>query len=184
MAPLRQYLRFLGYDARGWGLGTHHGYPERDAARLVPLVTRAAEQAGQPISLVGWSLGGVIVREVARHAPDVVSQVIVFGSPLIGGPLYTGSAGSVTSERQQQILDHIAAVEAATPQTIPITVIYSRRDAVVNWRAALDRTSLDASHIEVASTHLTLGVDPDVWEIVARRLAGERVAAAPGRYAA
>jgi hypothetical protein len=52
-----------------------------------------------------------------------------------------------------------------------VTAIYTRRDGIVDWRACIDRTSLDVEHIEVASTHLGLGIDADVWRVVAERLA-------------
>ena len=54
---------------------------------------------------------------------------------------------------------------------MPITAIFSRRDGVVAWRACLDRSAPAAENVEVRSTHLGLGLDPDVWETVARRLA-------------
>jgi pimeloyl-ACP methyl ester carboxylesterase len=90
-APLRAYLRRLGYDARGWGLGINHGHPESDRDRLAAIVQDVATEHG-PVGLVGWSLGGVIVREVARELPHHVDGVVLFGSPIIGGPTHTIAA--------------------------------------------------------------------------------------------
>ena len=82
-APLRAYLRRLGYDARGWGLGINRGHPESDRDRLAAIVRDVATEHG-PVGLVGWSLGLVIVREVARELPDHVDGVVLFGGRRVG----------------------------------------------------------------------------------------------------
>jgi pimeloyl-ACP methyl ester carboxylesterase len=66
-APMRAYLRALGYDARSWGFGTNTGDPRRDVERLRRRVLEQVDDGGSTVSLVGWSLGGVIAREVARR---------------------------------------------------------------------------------------------------------------------
>ena len=87
-----RYLRRLGYDARGWGFGTNTGDPRRDVERLSARVLDLVEEQGSPASLVGWSLGGVIAREVARRHPDAVRRVITYGTPVTGGAAYTAIA--------------------------------------------------------------------------------------------
>lgn len=171
MAPLRAYLRWLGHDARPWGFGTNVGDVSQNAARLAPVIADLAASGGRPVDLVGWSLGGVVARETARQlGRDVVGQVITFGSPIIGGPAFTAVAPRMTEERRRRWVERIEANERDNPLAVPVTSIFTRRDAVVPWQASLDHHSEDASHIEVRSTHLSLGVDPDVWEIIARRL--------------
>lgn len=166
--PLRAYLRRLGYDAHGWGLGTNHG----DVAALLPPVTEQVEvlarRAGRPVHLLGWSLGGVLAREVARDRPDLVAQVITYGTPVVGGPAYTLARDSYTPEQISSILVRVAEREQV-PIPVPVTAFFSRRDRVVAWRACID-TANDVDHVEVSSTHIGLGLDPDVWEGVARLL--------------
>lgn len=172
LLPLRTYLRQLGHDAHGWGFGVNIGDVEANAARLAPVVSRRAERASRPVALLGWSLGGVVARETARTlGPEVVSQVITFGSPIIGGPAFTAVSARMSAASRQRWVDRIEANERAQPLGLPVTSIFTRRDAVVPWRASLDHHSADVTHLEVRSTHLSLGVDPDVWEIIARRLA-------------
>lgn len=171
MAPIRVYLRWLGYDARTWGLGTNLGDPERDAERMAESVATLAEEAGRPVALVGWSLGGVIAREVAREVPEHVSRVITYGTPVVGGPAHTVAVRSWepgTGERVDRMIDEL---NATAPIRSPITAIFTRGDGVVAWQACIDRTTPGVEHVEVASTHLGLGIDPDVWETVARTLA-------------
>jgi len=170
-APLRAYLRALGHDARGWGHGTNRGDPQRDAERLGRRVVELAARARRPVALVGWSLGGVIAREVARTHPDAVSRVITYGTPVVGGPSFTIGAASAGPEECRRITELIERTDAESPIRVPITAIFTRRDGIVAWPACIDRTSPDVEHVEVGSTHLGLGVDPDVWHVIARRLA-------------
>ena len=79
--PLRGFLRWLGYDVRGWDLGRNHGPTEAVLAGLPRAVLDHAERTGRPVSLIGWSLGGVYAREMARRHPRTVRQVITLGSP-------------------------------------------------------------------------------------------------------
>ena len=168
--PLRRYLSWLGYDARGWGFGTNTGDPRRDAARLTEAVASLVEESGRPVSLVGWSLGGVVAREVARRRPELVRGVITYGTPVVGGPSYTAVAGRYSHELRQEATRVTARLDAAQPIRVPMTVIYSRRDGIVSWQACIDRGSPDVEHVEVRSTHIGMGLDPDVWGVVADRL--------------
>lgn len=181
---LRAYLRLMGYRVRGWGLGANGGDVPALISQVVELTARTAEQEEAPIRLLGWSLGGYLAREAAREEPQAVDRVITLGSPVVGGPKYTAAAS--TFARRGLDLDAIEEeVEArnATPISAPITAIYSRTDSVVAWQACIDRNSPDVEHVEVSSTHVGLGFDPDVYSIVSDRLAREPRSPHPGRHA-
>lgn len=171
MAPIRAYLRWLGHDARTWGFGTNLGGVERDVERMSESVEDLAREHGRPVALIGWSLGGVIAREVARRAPDSVRQVVTFGTPVVGGPAYTAAASAYEPGAGEQADRLIDELDATRPIRTPITAIFTRRDGVVAWQACIDRKTAGIEHVEVGSTHLGLGIDPDVWEIAARALA-------------
>ena len=166
--PLRSYLRWLGYATSPWGLGTNAGTVEADAERLADQL--AADPDVPPVALVGWSLGGTIAREVARAAPHRVACVITYGSPVIGGPTHTIRARSSGPQECARIDALIRKQDAENPIGVPITAILTRHDAIVDWRACIDRASPHVEHVEVRSTHLSLGVDPDVWWTVANAL--------------
>ena len=170
-APLRRYLRHLGYDARGWGFGTNTGDPRRDVDRLARRVLDLVDATGAPASLVGWSLGGVLARGVARRHPDAVRRVITYGTPLSGGAAHTTFART-SADGDGTDPERVARrVRPLAPVDVPVTVVFSRRDGIVSWRACLDHTSPAVEHVEVFSTHIGMGVDPDVWTVVADRLA-------------
>ncbi len=167
--PLRGYLRRLGHDARGWGFGRNRGDVRGDVRRLERHVVARADEAG-PVSLVGWSLGGVVVREVARRRPDLVAQVVTLGTPLVGGTTHTAGARISQHPDARRLAAYVDRREREHPLQVPVTVILSRRDGVVSWRSCLDHHSPLAEHVEVASTHLGMVLDPDVWLTIARRL--------------
>jgi pimeloyl-ACP methyl ester carboxylesterase len=141
-APLRWFLARLGYRSYGWGLGRNRGFG-RDVNDGLDELLEAKHEAG-PVSLVGWSLGGVHAIALARRRPDAVRSIITLGSPLAGGP--------------------------RPPSEIPTTSVYSRTDAVVSWRASLLRTQFRHENVEVRGSHLGLGHNPAVALIVADRL--------------
>lgn len=170
-AILRTFLRGLGYDARGWGLGRNRG----DVAGTVPRLIASAEalhaERGEPLRLVGWSLGGVLARELARERPELVACVVTLGTPVVGGPKYTLAAEFY--RRQGVDLDALESQIAEREKLAierPITAIYSRRDGVVAWQACIDRSNPSVRHVEVETTHTGLGFNPEVYELVARAL--------------
>lgn len=170
-APLRAYLRALGYDARGWGFGTNTGDPRRDVERLARRVLEMVGDSGSPVSLVGWSLGGVIAREVARRHPGAVRQVITYGTPVVGGPSFTAVARTYGPRASLAARTVAERLDLESPIQVPLTIVFTRRDGIVSWEACIDRYSPYAEHVEVSSTHIGMGLDPDVWRLVADRLA-------------
>ena len=169
MTPLRRYLASLGHDARGWGFGRNRGDVRGDVQRLARLVLERADADG-PVALIGWSLGGVVAREVARRRPEAVRRVITWGTPLVG-TAHTAFARLGRREDASRLAAYAEHRDRTDPIRVPVTVVLSRRDGVVDWRSCLDRHSHHVDHVEVRSTHLGMVVDPDVWLTVARCLA-------------
>ena len=169
---LRSYLSWLGYSVQGWKLGGNGGNVRWMLPQVADQVRQVHAQSGCKVNIVGWSLGGVIAREVARDYPELVHQVVTMGSPLVGGPKYTTLGGLY--ERRGEDLDEIEATIAAReskPISVPVTSIYSKRDGIVGWQASIDRHTPQAEHFEVRATHFGLGISPDVFKILARKLA-------------
>ncbi|MDP2291400.1 MAG: alpha/beta hydrolase [Actinomycetota bacterium] len=178
-ALLRRFLSSKGYDVQGWGLGTNHGRVIDLLPMVLHLVRTTAARSGR-VSLVGWSLGGVLAREAARELPNQVRRVITMGTPVVGGPKYTQTAR--TFQARGVDLDHVERMideRELRPITVPITAIYSHNDGVVDWRACIDRVTPGVEHIRVRATHLGMGASAEVFRIVAHRLAATPPAAGP-----
>ncbi|HKL61889.1 MAG TPA: alpha/beta fold hydrolase [Woeseiaceae bacterium] len=172
MYPLYRYLKCLGYDVHHWGLGRNQGKVTHYVATLKVHVRELHESAGETVTLIGWSLGGVVMREIAREAPELVREVITMGTPIVGGPKYT-RVGEEFAKRENLDLDRfeIAAHERNMEGIrCPVTSIYSKTDGVVSWRASIDRYNSQARNIRVPGSHLGLGFNPAVWRVIATTL--------------
>ncbi len=172
-ARLRSFLTSIGYGARGWGLGRNDGRVPKLVPAVVEQVERVATEVGRPISLIGWSLGGYLVREAARERPELVESVITLGAPVVGGPTYTASAPMYLKKGYD--LKEIAATvleREERPITVPVFAVFSRSDGVVAWRACIDTFDNPlVEHHEVVSTHLGMVNSPRVFHLVAELLA-------------
>lgn len=168
--PLRRYLATLGHETHGWGIGTNRGEVAEDLDTIIDVVRTRVEQTGRPAALIGWSLGGVFAREVARSHPELVTRVFTFGTPVVGGPRYTRSATAYTPERLDEI-EVLINERNQIPIERPITAIHSRRDGAVDWRACIDDHSPDVENIEVTSCHTGHIIDPEIWALIGERLA-------------
>ena len=178
MRPLGRYLRYLGYDVHDWGQGRNRGkvdtYTRAIGERTKDLHDRLD---GTPVTLIGWSLGGVIARETARLFAPYVREVITLGTPILGGPKYTTVAKRFARSDNIDLDEFEKEVHARNSEGIsqPITSIYSRLDGVVGWRASVDSYNAHARNIEVYSSHFGIGAHGRVWQLIAEIL-GE-----PGR---
>lgn len=168
MFPVKTFLNRLGYTAQYWGLGLNNGYVEKYRDQIITQLEK--EEHPEKITLIGWSLGGLIAREVAREIPHKISSVITYGTPAIGGPRYTAGVKVYEAKEVQRIIDLQRALDETNPIAIPLSIIFTKKDSIVNWSACIDRTSLDVKHYEVNSTHLSLGIDPTVWKIIVQEL--------------
>lgn len=170
--PLRTFLRSRGYTPyeweQGFNLGPRQGVLERCRERAEML----AQKHGEPVSLVGWSLGGLYAREIAKEIPERVRCVVTLGTPFSGHPrannawrLYELLSGHRLDEAGELI------EQVRRPPPVPTTSVYSRTDGVVSWRCSLNEASPLTENIGVHASHLGLGMNPLALYAVADRLA-------------
>jgi pimeloyl-ACP methyl ester carboxylesterase len=173
---LRAWLGRLGYPVVGWALGRNRGPTQEVVSELPQLVDRLARTHGTTVSIVGWSLGGIYARRLARRAPRQVRQVISLGSPFAladrgadaspGGRAYQRLAPVHSSGRI-----HRSRTSLARPLPVPSTAVYSKWDGVVDWRACRQEPGTISENVAVHSSHLGMGHDPATLWVVADRLA-------------
>ncbi len=170
---LRSFLKSRNYAAVGWELGRNVGPLPGIEEAMVERLSRLHAEHGRKVSLVGWSLGGIYARQLAKALPDHVRQVITLGSPFNGDPratnawqLYERLSGRRVDDRD----GHIGG-PLETPPPVPTTAIFSRTDGICNWRNCMERESETAENIEIDSSHCGLGVNPAALYAIADRLA-------------
>ncbi|MEM1214270.1 MAG: alpha/beta hydrolase [Bacteroidota bacterium] len=171
---LRNFLKRIGYQAYDWEIGRNYGKVEY-LDRLLQQVDALHAEHGRRISLVGWSLGGVYAREIAKRRPQIIRQVITMGSPFQGVKEANNAswmheliklARQTGKEAEEAFMNEIPK-----PAPVPTTAIYSKEDGVVPWRLCMEKVE-DAWHqnIQVRSSHLGFGLNPSVYNIIADRL--------------
>lgn len=169
-APLRRLLSRLGHDVQRWNLGLNLGPREGVLDACRELVRRHHERSGQPVSLVGWSLGGLYARELAKEMPDRVRCVVTLGTPFSGPPQATNAWRLFEMVSGLSTRDHEMLGQLHVSPPVPTTSIYSRTDGVVAWQCSLNPPGPLAENIEVQASHLGMGAHPVALYAIADRL--------------
>ena len=169
--PLRAFLKDRGFAAHGWNLGPNHGPRPGAERKMRERLAELAERYGQKVSLIGWSLGGIFARELARHTPAQVRGVITLGSPFAGVPRASNAWKMYERLSEQSIDDDDRRERMRQPLPVPATAIYSRSDGIVAWQGCLEQDGPLAENIEVEGSHCGLGHNPLVLHAIADRLA-------------
>ena len=169
--PLRRFLKGRGYQVAGWGQGHNFGPRAGVLDRMRETLARLHARSGRKVSVIGWSLGGIYARELARAAPQQVRQVITLGSPLYGDPKRGSNAWGVYKAVSGRLA--VAAQERGDgPPPVPTTSIFTRTDGIVGWGCCIEKKGPLTDNIEiVGATHTGLGVHPLVLYAVGDRLA-------------
>ena len=171
--PLRGFLNSKGYAVSGWRQGRNLGLRHGVQHAMVDLVQELNDTHGRKVSLVGWSLGGLYARQLAKMMPERVRQVITLGSPFASGPkatnawrVYEMASGHRADEEDARFGGSLAG---APP--VPTTAIFSRTDGVCAWQGCREETTAMSESIEVESSHCGMGHHPAAVYAVADRLA-------------
>jgi len=170
---LRRYASCLGYDVHGWQLGRNVGPTAHVLDELPRELASLAERTGGPVSVIGWSLGGIYARELARDHPERVRRVVTLGSPFaLTDPRQSRADGAYRRHMAAHAHGRIPTWDQlAQPITVPSTAIYSRRDGIVAWPTCIEPETALHENVEVRCSHLGFGVDPATLWVIADRLA-------------
>src|SRR5438445_3668857 len=140
--PLRAFLRSRGYFVKGWGQGRNLGLRDGVQRAMVDLVHELSDTHGRKISLVGWSLGGLYARQLAKMMPDRVRSVITLGSPFAGNPKATNAwriYEMASGRRADEEDSRFGGALSGTPP-VPTTAIFSRTDGVCACQGCMEKT--------------------------------------------
>lgn len=173
--PLRKYLQSLGYAVTGWQQGSNFGPRAGVLDAIKRLVHETHAASGRKVSLVGWSLGGIYAREIAKELPDSVRGVITLGTPFAGNPRSTHAWRLYEMVSGREIERESEAFELHKAPPVPTTSIYSKTDGIVAWQGSIQSNAPEFGHpqtenIEVLASHFGIGLNPSAWWAVADRL--------------
>ena len=171
--PLRSALGRLGHAAYGWEQGTNFGMRPALRNALTQRLQKLSAEHQSPVSLIGWSLGGVFVREMARHQPQLVRRVFTLGSPINGRPDANNMLVlfRLANRGKPVNLDWEGFRKRCTAPPVPCTAIYSKTDGIVAWQCAMEAAAAHTECAEVRGSHFGLVVNRQVLQVIAERLA-------------
>ncbi len=185
LAPMADALRLCGHWTSRSGIGPNVGCTREMADALERRLEQVAERTGQQVAIVGWSRGGTLGKLVAVRRPDLVESLVTLGTPnthplavsetlaaqinLLARLRSLGVPGllsedCLTGECAREVK---AVLDGDFPEDVAYTSVFSLNDGVIDWRACLDPSAV---HVEVQSTHMSMGADPDVIDLVVELL--------------
>jgi pimeloyl-ACP methyl ester carboxylesterase len=173
-APMRVLLRLKGYDTHGWTLGSNIGPHPRIVRAIARKLLDLHERTGRRVSIIGWSLGGVLARELGRTHPEAVRQVITMASPFRFRPGDRGYASMLydaIGPKDMPFDNWTLPEQHRIELSMPSTSIYSRTDGIVRWHTCIDEQGALRENIGVRATHLGLGSNIAALIAIADRLA-------------
>jgi hypothetical protein len=172
---MRRYLKSFGHNVFGWEGGINSGYCRKVDQALEDQFLKISSE-NEKVVLIGWSLGGIYARELARKYPKKVLKVIAIGSPfgnIMKGTnirwLYMFISGKKIRDLHPTLLKKLSK-----PLAVPFISIYSRQDGVVDFRACIQKgiSAHPYFHIEVRGTHLGLPFNLEVFKQITISLNG------------
>ncbi len=174
-ALLRRTLKKAGYRTYGWGLGRNMPIKADILDRFGERVSYVQAREGGQVTLIGWSLGGLVARAYAHHAPDRVAEVITLGSPFSNDP---------RANRAWQIYELVADHKVDAPPLVfdrsakppvPTTAIWSARDGIISIESARGEAHERDQEVEINCGHFAMSASPDALEAVLEVLGSSQI---------
>lgn len=151
---LRRSLGQAGYAAQGWGLGVNLGARADLLDQLAAQVEAMARASGRPVVLVGWSLGGVFAREVAKLVPHHVRLVVTLGSPFSGDPRANNAWRLYELVNDHAVDAPPIDTQLAVKPPVPVVAMWSRRDGIIPPACAAGSAGERDAAVEADCRHL------------------------------
>jgi len=171
MRYMAEQLEGIGHTVKRWGMGHNFGPTEQNFGLLSRRVEDVRERYGQNVVLVGWSLGGIFAREIAKRHPLLVDKVVTMGSPFSHTP-YSNNVWRI----YQMVTGHSVSsppIEARLSEKPPVETValWSPRDGVIAPRSACGLPGERDRAVALRCTHMGFSNSPEAIRAVARELA-------------
>lgn len=155
-ALLRHSLAKAGFAVEGWGQGMNTGAQPAKIARLEARLRELAAEAGEPVVLIGWSLGGMFARVLAQRHPEACRLVMTLGSP------FSGDRRANNAWRVYEVLNDHKVDAAPFPEdpavkpSVRTVAVWSQRDGIVAPRCAAGAAGEADRVVEVPFKHFEM----------------------------
>ena len=170
MKRMERTLTAAGHSVHHWGLGFNLGPTPENFAFLMRRVVALARGHGAPVALVGWSLGGLFAREIARRQPENVACVITMGTPFSGDPRANNAWRAYQMITGHSVDEPPIEKALAEKPPVPTIALWSPRDGVIHPRSACGRKGERDRAVALRCNHLSFPSDPAVIAEVLRQL--------------
>jgi pimeloyl-ACP methyl ester carboxylesterase len=168
---IRRVLADLGYEAYAWEQGLNFGPRPGVLEACLERIAQLRKEHKRTVSLVGWSLGGVYARELAKMRSKDVRSVITLGSPFAGSPKATNAWRVYQLVSGEAEIDEARYAALRDTPPVPTTSIFSRTDGVVAWQCSVEQETERSENIEIHASHVGMGLNPTALYAIADRLA-------------
>jgi pimeloyl-ACP methyl ester carboxylesterase len=186
LALMSRRLRQRGFRTYRSHIRANVGCTLRAAEELESRIEAIAQRRGTRVQVVGHSLGGMLARGLAGRRPDLISGIVTLGSPVLAPGAHhrsltatvevlnrlsrAGWPGLMSGDCVAGECARQSFEESRLPlgSELDFTVIYSRWDGIVDWRACLDPSATRT--IQVRTSHVGMAVDPRVIDHVTAAL--------------
>ncbi|MEM1052649.1 MAG: alpha/beta fold hydrolase [Pseudomonadota bacterium] len=160
MRYMAERLEEAGHTVKDWGQGRNWGVAEETLEALEARLAQVCKDSGGPVALVGWSLGGLYARELAKLHPDLITKVITMGSPFSGSRrnnniwrLYSVVTGESVDEPGIE-------TDTAVKPEVPTVALWSPNDGAIGPRSAAGKAGERDRAIALRCTHSGFTYDP------------------------
>jgi pimeloyl-ACP methyl ester carboxylesterase len=153
---LQRALAKEGYHVFGWGLGRNFGARADTLERVVRQLESVSR--GRPVTLIGWSLGGIFAREVAKQRPDLVAGVVTLGAPFAGDPRANNVWRLYEIVSRHPVDKPPLNVDLAVKPPVHTIACWSRRDGIVAPACARGFEGQSDRQIEFDCSHMGFAV--------------------------
>ncbi len=170
MRPMAEALAQAGHEVHEWGLGFNFGPNPHNFEFLMRRVGALARRHRAPVTLVGWSLGGLFAREIARRQPASVRKVITMGTPFSGDPRANNAWRAYQVVTGHSVDAPPIECDFAEKPPVPTVALWSPRDGVIHPRSACGWPHERDRAVAIRCSHLGFASDPRVVAEVLRQL--------------
>ena len=170
MRYLARQLERAGHKTKRWGLGSNWGATETTLDELEERLDTVCRRYDRPVVLLGWSLGGLYARELAKRRPDCISRVITMGSPFSGSPRANNIWRAYQFIAGHRVEAPPFAADLAEKPPVPTTALWSPCDGAIAPRSAAGQPGERDRAIALRCTHMGFSYSPEAIQAVLSEL--------------